>query len=817
MKRTVHVNQETIHAMLPSIPPDFERDMRDMILAMPAERKDVPMRKKLSVGLILVLVSLLLAGCALAATLLGGKDFVDQIVAPKAAESDSSRFTREEVQEILRIARENELTLDENVEQELLSMQNGYYKEELMRLFVKQEYGRLPGAWPIEVQAWYDEMLNACGLGDGYVCNVLPREGEITQEEALQIAYDYISLHWEKDPQVEDRDLYTRFLTYTETVVNPHLKERQWMIEYVAKDLYHSDYLLTIAPDGTVKEKQHMPSSLNDEWNAFDGGVGGRIARKYENEYGVVAYDTGIVLEYQQLLRQFREKHGDGHFSSREKHMLEQEYVLPDDTMLPASDAIAQAKAACGNLEWANNYNTGETAICMMAGGRAVWKVTLHVYDQPEHRHWAQVWVQLDARTGEILYCDAGMTVDYEQGAMWRGFVTEEYWEDNKPVPQLTPVPASPAATPRPDGKPAFWGNEALAPAWYWEKLDEVGFTSDTASRLLTQWENEYGQDPMWWPLEAQALYDLHFNLYPGLEERYMPYVTLCGLPGDGDLPQEEAEKIARRMFTAAYGEQEGLTEEQWVITAHFYFRSPDSHTNSWAFQLLRPDTYEVVGFVSLDSDTGVVNGMSCRDGQELPALSGEPIPTPAPQNDGKPWMWGMDFAPKEFWNQLETTMADWGVTFDNIEEKTAEWRKTYADGKLSRQTDLWPIECEVMYHTLCCMDPDDLTSYVPFPKQSGITREQAIEKALPVFRELCDQVVRPDEKKIVTPEWQQEMIPFAMLWHTDGPSYAGITGTSWVVQFMHWEGDAYETRAWVYLSEDGEVLYSELELYGNG
>ena len=270
-------------------------------------------------------------------------------------------------------------------------------------------------------------------------------------------------------------------------------------------------------------------------------------------------------------------------------------------------------------------------------------------------------------------------------------------------------------------------------------------------------------------------------------------------------------------MFTAAYGEQEGLTEEQWVTTAHFYFRSPDAHTNSWAFHLLRPDTYEVVGFVSLDSDSGVVNGMSYRDGEELPALSSEPIPTPAPQPDGKPWMWGMDFAPKEFWDQLERTMAAWGVTFDNIEEKALEWRKTYADGRLSRQNDLWPIECEVMYHTLCCLEPDDLTSYVPFPKADGITREQAVEIAWPAFREQCDQVVRSDEKKIVTPEWQQEMIPFAMLWHSSEPGYHGITGTCWVVQFMHWEGDAYETRAWVYVTEDGEILLAELELYGNG
>ena len=816
MKRTVHVNQETVHALLPSIPPDFERDMRDMIQAMPAERKELPMRKKLSVGLILVLASLLLAGCALAATLLGGKDFVDHVVAPKAAESDSSRFTQEEVQEILRIARENELTLDDDIEQRLLDTENGYYKEELMRLFVKQEYGRLPGAWPIEVQHWYDEMLNACGQGDGYVYNVLPAEGEITQEEALQIAYDYICQHWEKDPQVEDKALYTRFLSYTETVVNPHLTERQWILEYQAKDLYHSDYRLFIAPDGTVKEAVHMPSSLNDEWRAFDADVGSRIDRKYENEYGAVIYTTDYVMEYQDLLRQFVMKHGDERLSSGEKHILNQTYLKPDSAMITAEEAIARAKEACGDLEWASMYRDGETAICMQADGRAVWKVTLRIYDQPNRAHWTRVWAQLDAHTGDVLYCDTAADTPAELGGQWRWSVTEEYWAAHRPVAEATPAPVGPAATPRPDGMPSCFGDETMAPAWYWERLEQVGFTNETAGKMLTEWENTYGRDTKWWPLEAQAVYDLHFNM-GDIPPRYRPYTVFCGLPGPEDLPREQAERIARDAFTQAYGEQAGLTADQWLTAAHFYFHSPDSHTNSWSFEFVQPDTNETVGFVSLNSVNGEINGMTCGDAEDPFILSGEIIATPTPQPDGKPWMWGLDFAPPAFWHQLEETMAEWGVTFDNIEEKATEWRKTYADGELSRQNDLWPIECEVMYHTLCGMDPDCLTNYIPFPKADGITREQAVEIAWPAFREQCDQAPGPEAKAIVTPEWQAEMIPFAMLYHDDEPDYHGFTGTRWVVQFMHWEGDAYETRGWVYIDEDGNVMMAELELFGNG
>ena len=99
MKRVVKVNEETMHAMLPSIPQDFEKEMREMIARMPAQRKEQPvMRRKLSVGLVLALILTLITVGAVAAVLLGGKDFVDQIMAPKAAENRrEEKFTSAEV------------------------------------------------------------------------------------------------------------------------------------------------------------------------------------------------------------------------------------------------------------------------------------------------------------------------------------------------------------------------------------------------------------------------------------------------------------------------------------------------------------------------------------------------------------------------------------------------------------------------------------------------------------------------------------------------------------------------------------------------
>lgn len=158
-----------------------------------AAEGETKVKKKLSTGLVLVIVLLLIAVTALAVALLGGKDFVDKIMAPKAAETDSDSFTQEEINEILRIAAENNLVLSEQDMYILTHLEEtGYFKEELMRRFVKTEYGFYPDAWPIEVQHWYEEMLEACGLDDGVICNVLPEDDEYTQEQILTIAQNFI-------------------------------------------------------------------------------------------------------------------------------------------------------------------------------------------------------------------------------------------------------------------------------------------------------------------------------------------------------------------------------------------------------------------------------------------------------------------------------------------------------------------------------------------------------------------------------------------------------------------------------------------------
>jgi len=351
MKRVVKINQETINAALPSIPQDFERDMRDMIARLPQQRKETPvMKRKISVGLVFALVLMLMAVSALAAVLLGGKDFVDQIMAPMAQENmDENKYTNAQIEEILRIAEENDIHLPDHLLETLARSDDGYYKEELMRQFVKTEYGFYPSAWPLEVQHWYEEMLEACGQGDGHIANVLPEgENELTKEQALQAALDFIKATYHEAADLTDPAHYRVHMQYTETIVNPYLKERNWWFEFEALDVVSNIYYLTMKQDGTVDSHSICGGIYAPSWQMPGQFISDRFAWTYGDGYGQTMWTTERLQEFQKALQHRVDTEGEEGIIAREKHALHQTYLTYDEnTMIPAEQASIP-RICCG-------------------------------------------------------------------------------------------------------------------------------------------------------------------------------------------------------------------------------------------------------------------------------------------------------------------------------------------------------------------------------------------------------------------------------------------------------------------------------------
>lgn len=183
---------------------------------------------------------------AVAAVLLSGKDFVDHFLAHLSQQTADAQWTDEELERILSLAEENGAKITEDIRSTLESS-DPVYKEELLRLFTKIDRGYSLAAWPLEEQVWYDELLVNYGLKAKYT-RFVPAVGEISEEEALGIARNYILDNWQDDVT---QGQYTRYMQYMLFEDDESCTMRKiWDIEYEAED--GTVYVLCLTPDVSV-------------------------------------------------------------------------------------------------------------------------------------------------------------------------------------------------------------------------------------------------------------------------------------------------------------------------------------------------------------------------------------------------------------------------------------------------------------------------------------------------------------------------------------------------------------------------------------
>ena len=807
MKRVVKVNKETVNAVLPPIPADFEQDMRNLIFAMPAETgkelKGKPMKKRISVGFVLAVVFTLLAASALAAVLLGGKDFVDQIMAPKARETSSQNFTKEEIAEILRIAEENNLTLSDVDMYRLNHLgESGYNKEELMRQFVKTEYGFYPAGWPIEVQHWYEQLMKVCGLDPNeHQTNVLPEGDEITEEQAVKVAEDFIHEKYDANVDLNDKSKYLRFMTYMEHRMGD-LLYREWGFSYEAQDLYGTDYFLTLDPAGTIKAEYSVDGILGTSYTMRGQFIQDRFKRVYGDQFGFVNWDSYLLLNYQDALRHRQQVEPEGgHLLTSEEHILQITYLLPDDSFISKEEAIAKAKAACGELNYETVYTAGDMAVLMKDGDTPIWKVTLQV------RESSPAYAEVNAVTGEVANT---FTTLQETTWEWRSWVPESYWKANKPREGYRAArPETTAAAVDGFQYPAFWNSDEM-PESYWAALNAIGYNEETMDEIYAKWMDDCGWNTDFWPLEAQALDYLLHDQNPDRALKHIP-----GLPREGDITQEQALEIARAAFKDEFSDEVPTLNVSTLRAAFRYWANDnDKGRCSWQVIFYREDGSQA-GDVYLTADTGEVYELNSSDAagtRHYAVSSDEPLVTPAPQEDGRPWFWSKDFAPASYWEQLDALMRQYGVTPENIQAKADAWCQEYEDEAF------WPHECKLMYQILALLSPDDLEYpdqpylYITFPDPAKKSQAEIEEIAWKALHEAGDEQVGTD--------WLNQLRIGSVLM-TPGV-YINTefhAGTTWVVQFYNYDVlyDYWATRAWVFITEDGEVIHAELDLYGNG
>lgn len=321
---------------------------------------------------------------------MSAKEFVERVLAPNANENNDECWSWPEAEVILRLGEERGLTLSGK---EIASLRDndGVDKEQLMKLYAQIDLGFDPDTWSVADQAWYDRLLVDCGFRD-YRVGFVPGEGEISQEEAVDVAIRYIHEHYDEDADVANESLYRRHMSYT---LGYGDEDKHWEVYYEELDLTQDAYQLRIGPQGDVLAAwQYKGLRLE----GGDISSPDEVCERYEDLYGVMSeWEPETWISFKPALEKAAAAHGE--LRASQAYILGQEYGMPDAEALTKWEAIQKAALAVvekGLVEEGQPQPSRASAVYLLDGERAVWKVTIASREE----EW--YWVEMDAHSGEI-------------------------------------------------------------------------------------------------------------------------------------------------------------------------------------------------------------------------------------------------------------------------------------------------------------------------------------------------------------------------------------------------------------------------------
>lgn len=184
--------------------------------------------------------------------------------------------------------------------------------------------------------------------------------------------------------------------------------------------------------------------------------------------------------------------------------------------------------------------------------------------------------------------------------------------------------------------------------------------------------------------------------------------------------------------------------------------------------------------------------------------------PTPTPQPDGKPWFWGLDFAPQEFWDQLDKLFFTHVMTMEDYPAREKDWLEAFGP------SEFWPQEYQVVRFLYFASEEELKKSdlhYPVFPNKDRKSQQEICETALNAFHGIAD----PEMGK----EWVDSVKTSCTLLNDEtNPDTGEKFGKHvWWVNFNIWDDEfnLWNSKGYAILDEDGNVLTIKLELGGNG
>lgn len=227
--------------------------------------------------LLLLLLSLSFARISIADE--GFHGLIESGVLPVMRRGSGSFLAEEDWKEIAAIMEESGRSIPESV-----ASAPSHSKDGLLRALISSELGGTLGEWPVEEQAWYADLLVSLGLSEASELRI-PQEGEITREQAVQLAADYLRRAIHTDAPFEDRE---KFLCTAQYVADSTWRAR-WYIEFSSRDPQDGAWFqVQLSPHGEIDEAHSGLSGDQGEhaaWNA--NGEGDTAQHSIEKEEAI--------------------------------------------------------------------------------------------------------------------------------------------------------------------------------------------------------------------------------------------------------------------------------------------------------------------------------------------------------------------------------------------------------------------------------------------------------------------------------------------------------------------------------------------------
>lgn len=233
-------------------------------------RGEIKVKKKLSVGLALMIILTLLVAGAVAAVILSIRQIVEEKAIPMANQYEGELYTAEDTDAILQLAEENGIELSQPVKaqiQKALDQGEGYFKEEMLMALAKAEFGENPAAWTLEQQKWFDDVCIAVGLISEPE-KAMPTGGEDAKLSIVQAATDYIHQTYATDAPLDDPSKYEIGVQYINGLYNDY-KGLYWAVDYLPLYLEGAEYWVYLREDGSLLGDAVF-SGLNNASTVFD-------------------------------------------------------------------------------------------------------------------------------------------------------------------------------------------------------------------------------------------------------------------------------------------------------------------------------------------------------------------------------------------------------------------------------------------------------------------------------------------------------------------------------------------------------------------